>query len=309
MEIGKNRVFIGSSSEAIKYAYALQSIMDSDCEITVWDQDIFKPSRTAIESLVEGLGNFDFAVFIMSSDDKVISRGREYDCTRDNIIFEIGLFIGRLGRDRVFMLKPSQKDIKIPSDLLGVYICEYNDERTDGNDVAAMGNIKYKLNNRMKQVRDLTSEPEEVALAKLQLLRQPADRAWEAVFARQKLSAVKCIHDTFHDVCWILHLDIDKPKSIRTIYGDEIFVSVVDKCKELVNDYCKRKFHAKKWKMLNLCLHENSILILVEKMKQESRLKNTANQIAHLIHEYDWDEPGAGIVCVLQYRDCRFPRI
>ncbi len=145
MEIGKNRVFIGSSSEAIKYAYALQSIMDSDCEITVWDQDIFKPSQTSIESLVEGLNNYDFAVFIMSSDDKEISRGRKYNCTRDNIIFEIGLFIGRLGRDRVFMLKPYKKDIKIPSDLLGVYICEYNDERTDGNDVAAMGNIKYKL--------------------------------------------------------------------------------------------------------------------------------------------------------------------
>ncbi len=56
--------------------------------------------------------------------------------------------------------------------------------------------------------------------------RRPQDKSWESVWAKQKTFAADCIHDTFHDICWILHLDIDKPKSIRTVYGDAIFLSV-----------------------------------------------------------------------------------
>jgi predicted nucleotide-binding protein len=39
---------------------------------------------------------------------------------RDNVILELGLFIGALGRQRVFMLIEQGMDVKIPTDLLGV---------------------------------------------------------------------------------------------------------------------------------------------------------------------------------------------
>lgn len=292
MEIGKDRIFIGSSSESLKYAYALQAIMYSDYEITVWDQDIFKPSQTAIESLVEGLSNFDFAVFIMSSDDKILSRGREYECTRDNIIFEIGLFMGRLGRDRVFLIKPLKKEIKIPTDLLGIHILEYESGRTDGNDKAAMGSIKYNLSIRMKKVMEsgLTS-----AASRPQDSGQAADELSESALARQIGAAAGLIHHTFNDQCWILHIDIDKPKSIRTVYGDETFISVIKTCKELISGFCQKKFRAEKWEMMELSLHENSILILAEKSGQESALRRIADQIVDTIHKYDWDELAQGL--------------
>ncbi len=47
--------------------------------------------------------------------------------------------------------------------------------------------------------------------------------------------------------------------------------------------------------MMDLCLRENSLLILVEKMKRESWLKSIADQIVHLVHEYDWDELAQGL--------------
>ena len=293
METGKSKIFIGSSSEALKYAYALQAIMYSEYEITIWDQDIFKPSQTAIESLVDGLCHFDFAVFIISPDDKMISRGREYECTRDNIIFEIGLFMGCLGRHRVFMIKPLKKDIKIPSDLLGIHILQYEDERSDGNDKAAMGNIKYNLSSRMEQLGRFHF-PSRMDQSSKDCGRS-VNQSLESGLAGQKDLAVSHIHHKFHDCCWILHVDIDKPKGIRTVYGDETFLSVIKKCKELISAFCQKKFEAKKWEIMYLPLREQTILILTEKIGQESVLKSIAGQITQIIHDHDWDELAQGL--------------
>ena len=39
------KAFIGSSSEALGIAYALQENLEADAEITVWTQGIFEPSK------------------------------------------------------------------------------------------------------------------------------------------------------------------------------------------------------------------------------------------------------------------------
>ena len=54
------------------------------------------------------------------------SRKKKQAAPRDNVIFELGLFMGALGRERTFIVKPRHVDIKIPSDLLGVTFIEYS---------------------------------------------------------------------------------------------------------------------------------------------------------------------------------------
>jgi CRP/FNR family transcriptional regulator, cyclic AMP receptor protein len=54
-----------------------------------------------------------------------VSRGKKKSSPRDNVIFELGLLMGALGRDRVFILKPKGVDVRIPTDLLGVNWLEY----------------------------------------------------------------------------------------------------------------------------------------------------------------------------------------
>ena len=58
---------------------------------------------------------------------------------RDNALFELGLFMGHLGRERTFVVRPQGDTVKIPSDLAGVTSAPYEWPRGDGNHKAAVG--------------------------------------------------------------------------------------------------------------------------------------------------------------------------
>lgn len=55
---------------------------------------------------------------------------------RDNIIFELGLFMGRLGRVRAILMEPREEKVKLPSDLAGITTITYRYE--SGADAAAL---------------------------------------------------------------------------------------------------------------------------------------------------------------------------
>jgi predicted nucleotide-binding protein len=114
-------LFIGSSSESLDVAYAAQRNLEDVAEVVVWTQGIFELTKSYLESLLDALEDTEFGLFIFGADDLIKIRGSEMPTARDNVVFELGLFIGRLGRDRTFILMPkSSGDFHLPSDLLGV---------------------------------------------------------------------------------------------------------------------------------------------------------------------------------------------
>jgi hypothetical protein len=120
----KATVFIGSSREGLLLANGGFSELERASEPTVWDQ-AFAPTRGTLEDLMRRLPVFDFAVLILTPDDLRVSRGQEAQDARDNVIFELGICLGALGRDRVFFLKPRDVQLALPSDLAGVTPLEY----------------------------------------------------------------------------------------------------------------------------------------------------------------------------------------
>ncbi|MFZ0033576.1 MAG: nucleotide-binding protein [Sedimentisphaerales bacterium] len=61
----------------------------------------------------------EFALILLTPDDEVRdSNGKIIKRARQNVIFEMGFFVGKLGRDRVCCLR--KEDIEIPSDISGV---------------------------------------------------------------------------------------------------------------------------------------------------------------------------------------------
>lgn len=84
------------------------------------------------------LDKFDFAILFLTPDDMVTSRDETKQSPRDNVLFELGLFVGGLGRNRTYMVYDRTKSIKIPSDLAGITAATFQ-EYSDGNLVASLG--------------------------------------------------------------------------------------------------------------------------------------------------------------------------
>jgi hypothetical protein len=140
-------VFIGSSSEGLRFANAIFTELERDADPTVWDQDVFEPTRATLEQLEEVARSYDFAVLVMTPDDIRHSRGEYSKVPRDNVVAELGLFIGALGRSRVFFLKPREEPITLPTDVLGITALEYSG-RTD-NDRAAVRTACNTIKSRI----------------------------------------------------------------------------------------------------------------------------------------------------------------
>lgn len=133
-------MFVGSSTEALSITYAVQENLERDAEITVWTQGIFDLSSQTLQALIDALDEFDFATFVLTPDDLIKMRGTERGAARDNVVFELGLFIGRLGRERCFIVVPrGSDDFHLPTDLLGVTPATYEPDRQVDNFAAALG--------------------------------------------------------------------------------------------------------------------------------------------------------------------------
>jgi len=136
----KPRMFIASSSEHLDLAYAAQEGLEHDVEAVVWSQGVFTLSRTAMASLMDELDACDFGLFILAPSDVTSMRESTVSTVRDNVVFEMGLFAGRLGIERCFMIVPrGVDDLHLPTDLLGLTPAQFEPDRQDGNMLAALG--------------------------------------------------------------------------------------------------------------------------------------------------------------------------
>lgn len=127
-------------------AYALQKNLEYESDPTVWDQGIFRPMRQALVDLVKEAASTDFGIFIFSPDDIADIRGETRHVVRDNVLFELGLFIGAIGVERCFIVAPrGAASLHLPSDLLGLEPLRYAADRNDGRIRAALGPASHEI--------------------------------------------------------------------------------------------------------------------------------------------------------------------
>jgi hypothetical protein len=158
----KPKVFIGSSREGVPIADAIHANMTYETECTVWKSGVFQLSENTLSSLIKALRDADFGVFVFSPDDISLMRGSVVNVVRDNVLFELGLFIGRLGAERCFFLIPDNAtDLRLPSDLAGITPGVYESGRSDGNWVAAVNPACMQMKAqiaRLKSFQDATDD-------------------------------------------------------------------------------------------------------------------------------------------------------
>ena len=166
----KPTLFVGSSSENLEIAYAAQKNLEDVAEVVVWKQGIFELTKSYLESLLEALEDTEFGLFVFGADDVVRIRGAEMSVTRDNVVFELGLFIGRLGRDRNFILvSKDSADFRLPSDLLGVSTATFQPPSRPDRLQAALGPACYDIRQAIRK-HTVLRNPESPKPADLGLL-------------------------------------------------------------------------------------------------------------------------------------------
>jgi len=146
----KPKVFVASSVEGLDVAYPLQVNLQHDADITVWSQGVFSLSVTPLDSITDALSSSDFGIFVFSPDDETKMRGNVSETVRDNVLFELGLFIGKLGKRRCFIVMPDNVDLHVPSDLVGVTPAKYSGKRDKSEIAAALGPACHEIRQAMK---------------------------------------------------------------------------------------------------------------------------------------------------------------
>jgi hypothetical protein len=150
----KPKIFIGSSREGLDIANAIHANLTRDAECSVWSNGVFQISGSTIYSLINALRNSDFGVFVFSPDDLTIMRGQQNPVVRDNVIFELGLFIGRLGVERCFFITPDHvADLRLPTDLMGILPGQYEANRHDQNWLAATNPVCMQIRAKLIELK------------------------------------------------------------------------------------------------------------------------------------------------------------
>jgi predicted nucleotide-binding protein len=130
----KPKLFIISTVESLHIAREIKAGFNhDDIDVTIWSETgVFKGGEYTLEALERAVQDSDFGLAIFQDDDITISRDVELRSPRDNVIFELGLFMGLLSRRRTFIALPRGVNQKIATDLRGLTAYEYkvNDNKT-----------------------------------------------------------------------------------------------------------------------------------------------------------------------------------
>lgn len=149
--MSKPRIFIGSSRESLSIADAIHENLDFDAEVTIWRSGTFNLSSNTLDDLISTSKRVDFSVFIFSPDDLLTMRSIDKNVVRDNVLFELGLFIGAIGKERCFIIRPRGVDLHFPSDLLGITPTDYEPNRSDEDLTSSLGYASTQIKKEMKR--------------------------------------------------------------------------------------------------------------------------------------------------------------
>ncbi|MEZ6098444.1 MAG: nucleotide-binding protein [Pirellulaceae bacterium] len=125
-------MFIGSSSEKLDVVDLFVEVFSPYVECTKWtlaDEFGNRGSQTTFSALCDAARAYDFAIFVITPDDILVHRDKDYLTPRDNVIFELGLFVAMMGPERVqayvqqldeHIVRHDNTSLKLPSDTLGI---------------------------------------------------------------------------------------------------------------------------------------------------------------------------------------------
>ena len=99
-----------------------------DLEPIILDQQASN-GQTIIEKLEEYGNDVDYAIVLATPDDEGNARTEEVRKlrVRQNVVLELGMFLAKLGRDKVAILLKEAENFERPSDIQGLIYIPFRD--------------------------------------------------------------------------------------------------------------------------------------------------------------------------------------
>lgn len=138
----KLKVFVASSLEAKQEDQFIRTILENNNINAITWRDIFHTGEFGLESLLNISERVHGSIIISTCDDKIWYRGTESIAPRDNILFEMGLFINALGLKHValvFCKNESGECPKIPTDIHGLNVIFFEKDKRARNETLLEG--------------------------------------------------------------------------------------------------------------------------------------------------------------------------
>ena len=132
----KPRIFVGASSEAEEIDREVRRIIENLGAQAIGWRDIPKSGDNMVDVLVGLPSSVDGALLIVTPDDITHSRSMDRMAPRDNVIFELGIFISRLGKHRtgiIHVVSENQSKAALPTDLNGLTTTKYSPDKPENN--------------------------------------------------------------------------------------------------------------------------------------------------------------------------------
>jgi hypothetical protein len=128
----KPKLFIGSSTDGYNIAEKVKLHLSAVADCHLWKDDgIWEVNTSTFDNLLRMVKFFDFGVFVATADDLTMSNNNQVVIEpRDNVILEMALYLGAMGKDKSFLL--CEKGIKLPTDFSGIYMPRFdpNDDKS-----------------------------------------------------------------------------------------------------------------------------------------------------------------------------------
>jgi hypothetical protein len=109
--LDKPTVFVASSVDTLRSAHALSARLNRYADVVLW-RTMFEPTAATVDALSSQLSGADFMVALLGTDDLDTSGSRA------NLLLELGMALGKLGRDRVLFV--TESPLRLPSELSGL---------------------------------------------------------------------------------------------------------------------------------------------------------------------------------------------
>ena len=113
------RIFIGSANEALDVARTLEGLLAEFARPRVWTRT-FIVGQSFIDDILAQAHECEFGLFVMTPHDLMVTEDGTAGVPRDNVLLELGVFLGALGKGRALFVFAGDDKPRLPTDLSGM---------------------------------------------------------------------------------------------------------------------------------------------------------------------------------------------